>query len=104
MKLLEEKGLREKIINECIKKENELNEWAEFQLSKANNSSILEEKMKYIYLAANANYAIKKIIELRMNLLMLLVSEKLFNECLQGSSEKEAKGILKDLLDNEKVE
>lgn len=76
MKLLEEKGLRNKIINECIKKENELIEWAGFQLSKANNTPILEEKMKYIYLAANANYAIKKITELRMELLVLLDNEK----------------------------
>ena len=76
MKLLEEKGLKNKIINECIKKENELNEWAKFQLNRANNTPILEEKMKYIYLSANANHAIREIIELRMNLLVLLDNEK----------------------------
>lgn len=104
MKLLEEKGLRNKIINECIKYENELQEYAKWNFEEEKNSISIFEKQRHLTIVDNVNYAIDTIKELRMRLLVLLNNEKILNEFLQGSSEKEAKGILKDLLDNEKVE
>lgn len=76
MKLLEEKGLRNKIINECIKYENELQEYAKWNLEEEKNSISIFEKQRHLTIVDNVDYAIESIQELRMNLIILLDNEK----------------------------
>lgn len=76
MKLLEEKGLRNKIINECIKKENELQEYKEFRLSLLNDTTFINEKISHLEFADKVDYARTEISDLRMELMQLLDNEK----------------------------
>lgn len=75
MKLLEEKGLREKIINECIKYENELYNEAIININKCENA-FLNDRVLYTQQAHECSYAREKIKELRFNLMQLLDNEK----------------------------
>ena len=76
MKLLEEKGLRNKIINECIKYENEILEMVDFWNTKAEESDSLVEKCTHLQLAVQNQFAHACIGELRMRLMQLLDKEK----------------------------
>lgn len=76
MKLLEEKGLREKIINQCILMENELQEYAKWNLEEEKNSISIFEKQRHLTIVDNVDYAIESIQELRMKLIQLLDNEK----------------------------
>lgn len=76
MKLLEEKGLRNKIINECIKKENQLNDIASVYIDSVNKEKDLSIRLESMIVLKEMNYAIAEIKDLRMNLLVLLDNEK----------------------------
>ena len=76
MKLLEEKGLRNKIINECIKYENEITEMADFWNTNAEESYSLNEKYTLLQHAVENQFAHACIGELRMRLMQLLDNEK----------------------------
>ena len=76
MKLLEEKGLRNKIINECIKLENELQEYGQWNLEEEKKSNSIFEKMRHLTIADNVQYGIETIQELRGKLMQLLDNEK----------------------------
>ena len=76
MKLLEEKGLREKIINECIKYENEITERALYEYRQIEKTPIVAEKLEYLYKVEINNYIQKAVSDLRFNLMTLLDNEK----------------------------
>lgn len=76
MKILEEKGLREKIINECIKKENELKEVAETWYESAEKSGDIRTKIDDYLIVDKRMFAIAQISDLRAILMQLLDSEK----------------------------
>jgi hypothetical protein len=76
MKLLEEKGLREKIINQCILMENELQEYVKWNLAEEKTTNSIYEKKRHLDMVDNAKYAIEEISELRMKLIRLLDNEK----------------------------
>lgn len=76
MKLLEEKGLRNKIINQCILMENELEEYAKWNMEEEKTTNSIYEKKRHLDMVDNAKYAIEEISELRMKLLRLLDNEK----------------------------
>ena len=76
MKLLEEKGLRNKIINECIKYENEITEMIDFWNTRAEKSYSLNEKYTFLQQAVENQFAHACIGELRMQLMQLLDKEK----------------------------
>ena len=76
MKLLEEKGLRNKIINECIKYENEITERALYEYRQIENTPIIAEKLEYLYKVEINNYIQRAVSDLRFNLMQLLDNEK----------------------------
>lgn len=76
MKLLEEKGLREKIINECIKYENKLGKTAKDYLDLAKIDLLVKDKVKDYTIVDKYLFCIENIKDLRMNLMQLLDNEK----------------------------
>lgn len=76
MNLLEEKGLKNKIINECIKKENELNDIASVYIDSVNKEKNLSIRLDSMIILKEMIYAIAEIKDLRMNLMVLLDNEK----------------------------
>ena len=76
MKLLEEKGLREKIINECIKYENEITERAWWENKIAESTPIVAKKLEHLYKVEINNYIQRAVSDLRFNLMQLLDNEK----------------------------
>lgn len=76
MKLLEENGLREKIINECIKYENKLGEIAKDYLDLAKIDLLVADKVKDYTVVDKYLFCIDNIKDLRTILMQLLDNEK----------------------------
>lgn len=76
MKLLEEKGLRNKIINECIKKENEIDELQEYYLRRVDNEKDISIRLESMIIVKELGIAIMSVSDLRMRLMQLLDNEK----------------------------
>lgn len=76
MKLLEEKGIREKVINECIKMENELQEYKELEYDRATQNEAIDRKINHLQIVDKIEYAKLSISDLRTRLLCLFDEEK----------------------------
>ena len=76
MKLLEEKGLREKIINECIKCWNELREKSQWYYDNVATPCEISKRKEYIEYVEKADFALNEISDLRMRLMQLLDNER----------------------------
>ena len=60
MKLLEEKGLRNKIINECIKKENSLNDIASVYIDSVNKEKDISSDISFSLTLCNIALILQK--------------------------------------------